>query len=222
MAAVPRDVGREVDALSSTDGRVIRGDRTRQKLLDAALSQFSVRGFEATGMKELAAAAGIRTSSIYSHFPSKEAVLVAAIASGLQRFHAFVLDPDDPGLDDLARLEGLIRRHIAWQVRFASEAQSADDLLKLVRSGELLEEDSRKPIDTLLERYRKHINRLINRLRKPRALKLPPTPLCTEAAFILCDRALTWARAGRVNDPRLIEDYGWFLVSALLGLREQN
>lgn len=48
---------------------------TKQHIIDAALELFSVQGFEATSMGQIADAVGIRKSSLYSHFKSKEDIL---------------------------------------------------------------------------------------------------------------------------------------------------
>lgn len=48
---------------------------TKQHIIDAALELFSVQGFEATSVGQIADAVGIRKSSLYSHFKSKEEIL---------------------------------------------------------------------------------------------------------------------------------------------------
>ena len=48
---------------------------TRQKILDCAVSLFAAKGYTETSIRELAAAVGLRGGSIYSHFPSKQAIL---------------------------------------------------------------------------------------------------------------------------------------------------
>ena len=50
-------------------------ESTRQKLLNNAIQMFAARGFTETSVRELAAAAGVKESSIYNHFPSKNAIL---------------------------------------------------------------------------------------------------------------------------------------------------
>lgn len=66
---------------------------TRTALLDAAQARFATEGFAGTSIRDLAAAVGIRESSVYKHFTSKQALLeallsraeerVAAVAAGL-------------------------------------------------------------------------------------------------------------------------------------------
>lgn len=52
-----------------------------QRIMDAALALFTAKGYENTGMAEIAAAAGIAAGSIYRRFPDKQALLYAVLAS---------------------------------------------------------------------------------------------------------------------------------------------
>lgn len=73
---------------------------TKQEILDAALELFSVHGFEATSISQLAEAVGIRKASLYSHFESKQAILDALIRITLEEYgkHSIFAnaDGDDP------------------------------------------------------------------------------------------------------------------------------
>ena len=51
-----------------------RSEHTRRQVLDAALELFSHQGYRATGVKEIAEAAGVSTGNVYHHFPDKEAI----------------------------------------------------------------------------------------------------------------------------------------------------
>lgn len=48
---------------------------TKQRLLLCAAVSFAEKGFTETSMRELAAAIGVKTASLYNHFPSKNAIL---------------------------------------------------------------------------------------------------------------------------------------------------
>lgn len=66
-----------------------REQRTRQ-ILDGARSCFVQRGFHASAISEISAAAGVSIANIYQYFPSKEALIVALIEVDLQRHHALI------------------------------------------------------------------------------------------------------------------------------------
>jgi TetR/AcrR family transcriptional regulator len=55
------------------------GANNRTRVVDAALVAFGTRGYDATSLDALAAELGIRKQTILYYFPSKEAVLDAAI-----------------------------------------------------------------------------------------------------------------------------------------------
>ena len=52
---------------------------SRQRLLDAALHEFRSRGYAATTVDDLCRAAGVGKGSFFHHFPSKEALALAAV-----------------------------------------------------------------------------------------------------------------------------------------------
>ena len=73
---------------------------TKQEILNAALDLFSVQGFEATSISQIADAVGIRKASLYSHFESKQAILDAIVKEVLEQYaeHSIFAqaDWDDP------------------------------------------------------------------------------------------------------------------------------
>ncbi|WP_203568393.1 TetR/AcrR family transcriptional regulator [Aestuariimicrobium ganziense] len=73
---------------------------TRAALLDAAQDRFASRGYAGTSIRQLASAVGIRESSVYKHFPSKQAILAALLERATERVHAVAatwgVSVDDP------------------------------------------------------------------------------------------------------------------------------
>ena len=59
---------------------------TKKEILEAALELFSVQGFEATSISQIASAVGIRKASLYSHFESKQAILDALVKEVLEQY----------------------------------------------------------------------------------------------------------------------------------------
>lgn len=62
-------------------------NNTKQEILDAALNLFSVQGYEATSISQIADAVGIRKASMYSHFGSKQEILDALVRDVLEQYN---------------------------------------------------------------------------------------------------------------------------------------
>ena len=72
--------------VAKTDGRRTEHRGTaRERLLDAAAAVFAKRGYRATTVDDLAAAAGLTKGAVYWNFPSKEAVFSALIEERVDR-----------------------------------------------------------------------------------------------------------------------------------------
>lgn len=56
-----------------------RAEARPEEILEAALAEFTARGFEAARMEDIAKAAGLSKAAIYLYFPSKMALLEALI-----------------------------------------------------------------------------------------------------------------------------------------------
>ena len=50
---------------------------TKENIFDVALDLFSKKGYDSVSLREIAEEVGIKKSSIYSHYPSKEAILIS-------------------------------------------------------------------------------------------------------------------------------------------------
>ncbi|MEN0061243.1 MAG: TetR/AcrR family transcriptional regulator [Myxococcota bacterium] len=57
-------------------GPTARGEATRERLYEAAITAFDARGYEATTLRHIAKVAGVSPGLLYRYFPSKSAVVV--------------------------------------------------------------------------------------------------------------------------------------------------
>ena len=75
---------------------------TKQEILEASLELFSVQGFEATSISQIASAVGIRKASLYSHFENKQAILDALVKDVLEQYaeHSIFAKADWDQYDD--------------------------------------------------------------------------------------------------------------------------
>jgi AcrR family transcriptional regulator len=68
-----------------------KGGETRRRIIDAARTAFGERGYGATSMNDLIAAAGVTKGGFYFHFPSKRELAVEVIRADQDRMRAEVL-----------------------------------------------------------------------------------------------------------------------------------
>jgi AcrR family transcriptional regulator len=61
------------------------GQRTRQAILDAALTLFAEKGYFGTSLRDIARAVGVRESALYNYFSGKEALFHALIEAMHER-----------------------------------------------------------------------------------------------------------------------------------------
>jgi len=106
--------------------RTPKGEETRRRVHEAAMGLFREKGFDATTMRDVAAAAGMSLGAAYHYFPSKEAIVMAYYAS-IQEEHARLVDDG-------------VRAHPATRDRLSAALHSK---LRIVR-------DDRKVLGALL------------------------------------------------------------------------
>lgn len=64
----------------------MKQEDTKQKIIDKALELFSTRGYDAVSVMEIAKSVGIRASSLYNHYPSKQAIFDAIVESTARQY----------------------------------------------------------------------------------------------------------------------------------------
>lgn len=82
-----------------------RRPRRRELILDAATTLFAQRGYAATGIDDIGAAAGISGPGVYRHFGSKEELFKALVQRGVESLLLAEEAPDDESPEEaLVRL----------------------------------------------------------------------------------------------------------------------
>jgi TetR/AcrR family transcriptional regulator len=81
------------------------GDRTKAKVLAAAVTLFGTRSYDGTSLDEVASAVGVRKQTLLYYFPSKADLFAAAAAEAAQAVYGALdgalADRDPEGLDRL-------------------------------------------------------------------------------------------------------------------------
>jgi AcrR family transcriptional regulator len=113
---------------------------TREAILDAAEVLFAERGVDGVAVRDLARELSLTPSSLYNHFPGKQALYEAVLERGLEPFAQLFADPD-PGpitQDAVRRTVALIVDHLAAHPHLArliqraliEETESVQDLIQ--------------------------------------------------------------------------------------------
>jgi AcrR family transcriptional regulator len=92
---------------------------TRRRVHEVALVLFAERGYHAVSVRDIAAAAGVKASSVYAHVPSKQHLLTELVRLGHEehraQLHRALLDAGSDPCDQLRRLT---RAHVFVHATF--------------------------------------------------------------------------------------------------------
>jgi AcrR family transcriptional regulator len=89
---------------------------TRRRILDEAVRLFATRGYDATSVADIQTACGLNPGSgaLYKHFPSKAALLEAAVHDNLERLAARTAETADAELPDDPREALRVLAGVVW------------------------------------------------------------------------------------------------------------
>jgi AcrR family transcriptional regulator len=168
-------------------------------------------------MRTIASAVGLKAPTLYNYYSSKEALLVEAIAFGMNDFFSYVLRD----IDATPRSERLIeiaRRHVDYKIRHRVIARANDRLIDPQFGRMFLPERERKHFDKRLDDYRYRIHDLVNEIVDSDEFVDPM--FVTLSVMNQWDRAAYWYNPEGKRTPEEAVDQMLVLTSRLLGLAE--
>lgn len=83
----------------------------RQDIISAAIDLFNTNSYHATSMQDIARAVAIKKPSLYHHFESKEAILLAILEAGMDRLISNLEEIVASDVDCASKLRAAIRAH---------------------------------------------------------------------------------------------------------------
>jgi AcrR family transcriptional regulator len=105
---------------------------TKRRIEAAALQLFAAKGFEATGIRDIADRAGLSTAALYHYMGSKDELLVAFMVESMTELiraaRAALKGCEDPA----EQLAALVRTHVGFHTLDAQRSLVADDELRAV------------------------------------------------------------------------------------------
>lgn len=135
------------------ESRETKAARTRERLITAAASVLSTKGYAGTRLSDIAAEARMQAPAIYYHFPSREDLIQEVLVEGTIRLRDHVEQrlaccPD--GTPAIDRIDVAIEAHLTGLMSGSGFAHAVirnqSQLPKAMRSRQLVEE--RKYADT--------------------------------------------------------------------------
>lgn len=80
--------------------KMTKGERTRQRILDAAEGLFGESGYDNTSLRDVAERVGIKEPGIYNHFRNKEALYRDVLTRALQPLADVISETLNSGLNE--------------------------------------------------------------------------------------------------------------------------
>lgn len=193
---------------SDSPANVPRRQKRREVLLEIAARHFVQRGFEAASMRDIAADVGIRPSSIYHHFPSKEDLMLAVYEEGMRRITHAVTAATAGVADPWQRLECACAAHLR------SLLEGGDLFLALMREAPPSWHHANKRIVRLRDAYESIFTGILSDLRLPPRFDRHLLRLALLGAM---NWSHQWYRPGRLTPTKMARQIVSFMRVSLDG-----
>ncbi len=144
-------------------------DSARGRLLREAARLFRDRGYERTTVRDLAAAVGIQSGSLFHHFRTKEEILKAVMVETIRLNTALMQAAVDAAGTDREKLRALVRAELE-----SINGQTGEAMAVLVYEWRSLSESSRTEVLALRDIYEALWMDVLESLRAQGALTAEP------------------------------------------------
>ena len=177
-------------------------DRPRQ-IEHVAAELFFRHGYQATTLRDIAEAVGMRPASLYHHFPSKEDLLFAVLSRTIDE----LIDRAEWSLRTEAtipaQLRSIVREFIFYVVDRPREGMVSDIEI------EHLDEGHRATLVSKRDRYQRIIEQVILAGIEQRIFAVDDVKLTAYAILGMCNHVAIWFKpGGRRTAANIAEEYG--------------
>ena len=192
------------------DRRGRRAQLMRQTILRAAAGVFRRRGFAATGMREVAAAADLSPGNLYYYFQSKHELLYFCQDHSLNRMLATCRAVEAGRLTAADRLAAVIRAQVACMLDELDGAAAHTEV-------EALPPSLRSRIVAKRDRYEAAVRRIVTRGVRSGSFVPCDATLVTRALLGAVNWTARWYRPEGEQRPGAVADaFAGYLVRGLV------
>ena len=191
---------------------------TRSRILTVARALFVVRGYESTGVAEIARQAGITPGALYWHFKSKEEILATVLEEGLAEFDASIstsLTGDSPSV----RLYQLVRAHVLFQL----SGFGANDVLAtnfvIAQLAERLSASAKQRVNRHLRAHLNLVEEIIQEGLDANEFEVHQLSITALAVINLAEYTVTWFRTDGPLQPAEVAHIYGLLALGMVGAK---
>jgi AcrR family transcriptional regulator len=187
---------------------------TKERIRREAAALFREKGFNGTSMAELAGAVGITKSSLYHHFPSKQALLSEIIEVTVSRVTPLLQEVAESDLPIRERLGRAVALHTVEAIR------DRDAVACFIEEGRYLAPDFMAAHVAKRDRYELIFRRMFEEGIASGEFIDQDVGLAVKAILGMCNSAVRWYRPGRGHTPEEIAaEFAHFAVGGATASR---
>ncbi|MCE7697536.1 MAG: TetR/AcrR family transcriptional regulator [Methanobacterium paludis] len=136
---------------------------TKEKIFDVSVDLFSKKGFDAVSIREIAREVGIRESSIYNHYPSKETIL-NVIFQYFKKELTKMRPPEAVNIEKLTR--GIFRERVHL-THMLFRTPTMEKIFKIIINEQFKNEKARKIVlHNLIEEPHKFTEKVLDNMNQ--------------------------------------------------------
>ncbi len=188
---------------------------TRERIRREAAALFGEKGFNGASMSELAGEVGITKSSLYHHFPSKQALLSEIIELTVNRVTPLVQEVAESDLPIRERLSRAVILHTVEAIR------DRDAVACFIEEGRYLEPEFMTAHLANRDRYELTFRRMFEEGIRSGDFVDQDVGLAVKAVLGMCNSVVRWYRPDGGHTPEEIaSEFADFAVRGAATLRE--
>lgn len=183
---------------------------TRTRILAEAAGLFRREGFNGASMQDLAAVVGITKSTLYHHFPSKQALLSEIVELTVDRVTPALEAIAEADLPAATRLRQAVARHVVELIH------DQDNVACFIEEGRFLAPEFKTSHIAKRDRYERHFRRIVADGIRAGEFRQRDVRLASLAVLGMCNSVTSWYQPeGDFEPDEIAEQFGELAVRAL-------
>lgn len=189
------------------------GLSTKQRIEQAALQLFAAKGFEATGIRDIADRVGISTAALYHYMGGKEELLIDFMLVSMVQLTRVARETLAAADGPAAELATLVRAHVGFHTLDPQRSLVADDELRA------LSEEAFARVMHLRDSYERIWADTLNRGLRSGEFRFADASITRLALLEMCNGVARWYSDRGPKQPDEIADEFTDLALAMVGAR---